>query len=261
LKKVLIFTCYRQPYSTIRMTRIIFILLAFTLFNYSCKTDTTSQTNYSAKDSILKKYISMVDTLPYYDTSTIEFKLLKAYSSNDTNTLKKLVGHLENMNTKLDWQINLDSCVKQQAFKDISSEEKYRFNYSSAFCPYTTSTTIIKYKDSTVLNTIVYQYAWDTLPCKIIDQSTITIDSLSWDKFQESLEVADFWGLKPDNGKHGVDGSTLEVYGFKKGTNSDWNPDQSSFISRWSPAYNSILNSFILLLKYSKTKKGCMWAS
>ena len=62
--------------------------------------------------------------MPYYDTSTIEFKLLKAYSSNDTNTLKKLVGHLEIMNTKLDWQISLDSCVKQQAFKDISAEEK-----------------------------------------------------------------------------------------------------------------------------------------
>ena len=203
----------------------------------------------------------MVDTLPYYDTSTNEFKLLKAYSSNDTNTLKKLVGQVEYMNTKLDWQINLDSCVKQQAFKDIRSEEKYRFTFSSAFCPYKTSTTIIKYKDSTVLNTIVYQYAWDTLPCKIIDQSTIRIDSLSWYKFQQSLEIADFWGLKPDNGKQGVDGSTLEVYGFKKGTNSKWNPDKSCYISRWSPAYNSILNSFVLLLKYSKTKKGCMWAS
>ena len=203
----------------------------------------------------------MVDTLPYYDTSTNEFKLLKAYSSNDTNTLKKLVGQIEYMNTKLDWQINLDSCVKQQAFKDIRSEEKYRFTFSSAFCPYKTSTTIIKYKDSTVLNTIVYQYAWDTLPCKIIDQSTVRIDSLNWYKFQQSLEIADFWGLKPDNGNYGDDGSTLEVYGFKKGTNSEWNPDKSCFISRWSPEYNSILNSFVLLLKYSKTKKGCMWAS
>lgn len=203
----------------------------------------------------------MVDTLPYYDTSTIEFKLLKAYSLNDTNTLKNLIEHLENINTKLGYQINLDSCVKQQEFKNIHAEEKYRFNYSSAFCPYTTSTTIIKYKDSTVLNTIVYQYARDTLPFKIIDQSAISIDSLSWDKFQESLEVADFWGLKPDNGKHSVDGSTLEVYGFKKGTNAEWNPDKSKFIERWSPEYNSILNSFILLLKFSKTKKGCMWAS
>ena len=203
----------------------------------------------------------MIDTLPYYDTSVIEFKLLRAYSLNDTNTLEKLVRYLENMNTKVDWQINMDSCVKQQALKDIKAEEKYRFNYGAAFCPYTTSATIIRYKDSTVLTTIVFQHAWDTLPCKIIDQSTIKIDSLSWDKFQESLEVADFWGLKPDNGKHGVDGSSLEVYGFKKGRNSEWNPDKASRIERWSPAYNSILSSFILLLKFSKTKKGCIWAS
>ncbi len=233
-------------------------MLAFTFFIYSCKTDTSHQTDNAIKDSVLKKYISMVDTLPYYDTGTIDFKLLKAYSLNYTNTLKKLVQHFENMNRKPDWEINLDSCVKQQAFNDISSEEKYRFVYSAAFCPYTTSTTIIKYKDSTILNTIVYQYAWDTLPCKIIDQSTILIDSISWEKFQESLEVADFWGLKPDNGNHGVDGSTLEVYGFKKGSNAERNPDKSSFISRWSPAYNSILNSFVLLLKYSKTKTGCI---
>ena len=60
--------------------------------------------------------------------------------------LQNLLDTLENINTKLSWQINLDSCVKQQDFKDINAEEKYRFNYSSAFCPYTTSTTIIKYK-------------------------------------------------------------------------------------------------------------------
>ncbi len=112
-----------------------------------------------------------------------------------------------------------------------------------------------------MLSTIVYQYAWDTIPCKIISQTTITIDSLRWDEFQVSLEVADFWGLKPDNGKRGVDGSTLEVYGFKKATNPTWDSDRSAFISRWNPAYNSIFSSFILLLKYSKTRKGCLTAS
>lgn len=243
------------------MIRIVFILLAFTPFFYSCKFEASYRTNSAVKDSILNRYFSIVDTLSYYDTNTIEFQLLKAYRLHDTNTLKKLVERFEKMNTKLDWQVNLDSCVKQVAFKELIAEEKYRFIYSAAFCPYTTSTTIIKFKDSFSLTTIVYQHAWDTLPCKIIDQSTITIDSISWEKFQESLQVADFWGLKPDNGKHGVDGSTLEVYGFKKGTNSEWNPDKYSFITRWSPAYNSILDSFILLLKFSKTKKGCMWTS
>jgi len=203
----------------------------------------------------------MVDTQPYYDTSTMEFRLIKAFSSNDTNTLKQLVGLIDKMHTELDWQNNLDSCLKQQSFKDINTEEEYRFIYTAAFCPYKTSTTIIKYKDSTVLNTIVYQYASDTLPCKIIDQSTITIDSISWDKFQESLEIADFWGLKPDNGRHGFDGSTLAVYGFKRAISSEWSPDKFNFIERWCPEYNSIFNSFILLLKYSKTKKGCITAT
>jgi hypothetical protein len=142
-----------------------------------------SQTNYSTRDSIFKNYMSLIDTLPYYDTSTIEHQLIKAYFSNDINSLKKLVRRVEHLNTTPSWRNDMDSCVKQQAFKDIEAEEKYRFNYSSAFCPYTTSITIIKYKDSNVLNTIVYQHAWDTLPCRIIDKSTNTIDSISWEKF------------------------------------------------------------------------------
>jgi hypothetical protein len=72
------------------------------------------------------------------------------------------------------------------------------------------------------------------------------------------LDVADFWGLKTDNGKHCVDGSSLEVYGFKKGTSAEWNPDKASYIERWCPGYHSIFDSFTILLKYSKIKKGCM---
>ena len=133
--------------SNFLMARIVFKILAFTLINCSCQTDTYHKTNFAVKDSFLKKYISIVDTLSYYDTSTLEFKLLRAYSSNDTNTLKKLVRHFENLNTKPGWQINMDSCVKQQPFKNINAEEKYLFNYSSAFCPYVTTSIIIKYKD------------------------------------------------------------------------------------------------------------------
>ncbi len=241
------------------MTRIIPLLLAFTLLNYSCKTDSSRQKKITVVDSVLRKYISIVDVLPYYDTTTIEFRLLKAYSLNDTSTLKKIVRQFEIANKEYDLEITLDSLLNQEAFNDLISEEKYRFIYSSSFCPYITTTTIVKFKNSTVLNTVVYQHTIDSLTYKIVDQSTFSIDSLRWEKFQESMEVADFWGLKHDNRKHGVDGSTLEVYGFKKGTNPDWDPDKSSFISRWSLANISILNCFILLLKYSNTKKGCLW--
>jgi len=203
----------------------------------------------------------MTDTIPYYDTSTIDYKLLKAYYKNDTLNLKKLQEYAARVNTKLKWEQDLDSCIDEVKFEDIKSDEAYRFVYSSAFCPYTTLITIIRYGDSFSLRSIVYQYAWDSTPCKIVDKSSINIDSASWDKFQESLIVADFWGLKQDNGKHGLDGSTLEIYGFKKGTNIQWNPDKSTFISRWSPGYAAIFHCFSLLLKFSKTRKGCVTVS
>ncbi len=110
------------------MIRISFTLLVLCLFNSSCQPDKPNQINMATKDSILNRYLSIVDTLPYYDTNSVELKILKAYSLNDTNKLKELVGHFGNMNTKLDWEITLDSCVKQQAFKDINAEEKYRLN-------------------------------------------------------------------------------------------------------------------------------------
>jgi hypothetical protein len=207
------------------------------------------------KDSLLQKFLSIVNTLPYYDTTGLDFKLLRACSVNDTNAIREIVKYFQFQNTKQKWQIDLDSCSKLQIFKDIQADEKYRFEYHGSFCPYKTSTTVVKNNDSIVINTIVYQYAWDTTPCKIIERSSVVIDSLKWEKFVESIERADFWGLKYDNGKHGVDGSVLEVYGFKKG--NLYGPAKANVISRWSPG-GSIVDCFILLLKYSKTKNGCL---
>ncbi len=240
------------------MSRINFIILTFTFFNYSCQIKKTYPIRNEVSDSVLKNFISMVDTMPQHNKSNIEFKLLKAYSENDTNKLKKLLENFKNEHTKLEWEINLDTCLKQQVFNEIMALEKYRFNYTAAFCSYTTTATIIKYKDSIIINSIVYQFTCNNAPCKIIEQNKVIIDSTKWEKFQESLLVADFWGLRPDNGRFGFDGSTLEVYGFKEGSKSALNSDKSSFITRWAPDNSSIFNCFILLLKYSKTKKGCI---
>lgn len=212
------------------------------------------------KDSILKRYLTIIDTLPYYDTTTNEYKILRAYNFNDTGKLKTILEYTKGSSRKPEWEINMDSCVKQTAFKDLKSEEAYRFNYSAAFCPFHTSATIAKYKDSIILETIVYQHAWDTTPCKVIGRTSIDVDSLSWAKFQESLTTADLWGLKRYNERRGADGDNLDIYGFRKGTNAQWNPDKSTFVSRWDPASTPILDCFVLLLKYSKTKKGCLTA-
>lgn len=99
------------------MTRSFFTLLLLCLFNSSCQPDKPNQINMATKDAILNRYLSIVDALPYYDTNSVELKILKAYSLNDTNTLKELVGHFENMNTKVDWEVTLDSCVNNRHLK------------------------------------------------------------------------------------------------------------------------------------------------
>ena len=241
------------------MARGFLIALLLPIIVFSCKTTpAVHKTEQDTRDSLLKRYFVKLDSLPFHDTTTIDYKLLKAYYFKEDSILKMLQGNFDRINTKSDWQINLDSCVRQDTFKDIKVEEVYRFVYRSAFCPYRTSVTIKKNKDSIVLNTLVFQYAWDNRPCIVIEQHSTQVDSLNWDKFQQSLQVADFWGAKEDNGDHGVDGSTLEVYGFIKGSGSYWNPDKSNYISRWCPGLLPIMESFGQLLKLSKTKKGCM---
>jgi len=240
------------------MKIVPYFICVFTIGMINCKTSTQKQLLVEKKDSLLQKYLGLIDSLPYYDSNSIDLQMLKAFSLNDTSTLEQLLERTRYLNTKLDWEKHLDSCVKQPSFEDIAAEEKYRFSYNQSFCPYVTTLTAIKQKDSMFLNTIVYQYAWDSVPCKIISQSIKPIDSLVWGEFQESLERADFWGLRSDNGRHGLDGSSLMAFGFKRSHYLQSAPDKSNFISRWSPASNAVFSCFILLLKYSKAKDGCI---
>jgi hypothetical protein len=234
------------------------LLLIIVLCSDSCRVDKAHDSNISTKDSILKEYISKVDSLPYYDTSSIEFRLLKAYSANDTAGLRKILDRFREDNSEIEWEKKEDSCVHQPEFRDIVADEKYRLDYTPPLCPFTSSTTIVRYHDSTILTTVVYEAAWEKKPCRVLDQSTVLIDESRWEEFQESLVAADFWGLKPHNGFSCNDGNTLEVYGFKKGTNREWDLDMSSHILRKGTRTSPIYKSLDLLLKISKTRNKCM---
>lgn len=72
-----------------------------------------------------------------------------------------------------------------------------------------------------------------------------------------ALVQADFWGLKKDNGVHGLDGNSLTVTGYKK---SGYSPgDQFNYVYRWLWQDYSISAPFNLVLKLSGNKKGCVW--
>jgi hypothetical protein len=185
----------------------------------------------------------------------MDYKMLKAYVLNDTAGLKALWEILDLKKSR--WDIMWDSCFNVKSIDEIKGEEIYRFSYTASFCRYHTVTTVIKTHDSVSVNTLVwhYEYGNTSMSCELVEQDTVLLDNTQWEKFEASLKVADFWGLKEDNGDTGLDGNTLYVDGCKRGF-----PKMRTRIHRWSPDEQPIQASFLLLLKYCKTKKGCLTA-
>jgi len=237
-------------------SKLVLFLIAILL--YSCHQDLNHNKSISTRDSILNQYLKVIDTLPYYDTANQDYQFLRAYALNDTSTLKNIRDYHTRFKT-IPWiDYYLDSSATSQDFSKLNADEAYSFGYYASFCPYYTVTTIFKSGEVIKINSIVYQNAdsYDSIPCKIVEQTMLTVDSLSWEKFKESLEVADFWGLKEDNGYHGVDGSSLNILGFQKVGRG--HKERRAYVTRWNPHNLSITGSFIMLLRFSKIKSGCL---
>ncbi|MEO7049721.1 MAG: hypothetical protein ABI091_30740 [Ferruginibacter sp.] len=225
----------------------LLIFLGCTFF--SCSENNPS-IKHTLKDSVLKAHLVEIDSLDFYDTTSIDYKIIKAYYNDDSVQLKKIEQYLYSNKIFMNqWKFG-DTCVHLTKLKDSKADSIYRFVYSEAFSPYQTNITISKSFDTARIHLIVYQKRRDTIPCEVIDDFDKKLSVREWNEFNNSLSSADFWGLKEDNGIHGADGSTLTVYAFIKGDNSYWHPQKTQKVSRWVPYNLPIYNSYNLLLKF-----------
>ena len=230
---------------------------------FSCRSGPTAlrvPATESWKDSILKRHLAVAGQVPFYDTTNVDFKMMRAYEANDSAGLTKMEANFESrVDTYTRNRHFIDSCTKQTPIDKLNGLEAYRFDYSGGLCPYSTSLTIVRYADSIRVNTLVYQMSWDgSNQYKQLAQYTIRLDSLRWADFRERLEEADFWGLKPDNDKNGLDGFSLHVSGFKDAY--DREPAKYGYVYRWCP-HSGIMDCFRWLIKVAKCKKGCVTAN
>jgi hypothetical protein len=231
------------------------ILLATVL--YSCHQNSTQNNSANTRDSVLSSFLNMVDSLPYYDTTNLNFQLVKAYKHNDTSKLKKLAGYIHATSTTPWMHAYLKPCAIHVEFDTLTADEAYKFSYESSFCDYYTIATITKRGNRIKAIATVYKNAstMDSIPCTIAQQYETDIDSASWVKFQQAIFAADFWGLKKDNEYHGVDGSSLAVQGYQRYLKG--NPRRSD-VSRWSRSMDNLLPPFLMLLRFCKILKGCI---
>jgi len=233
----------------------LFILIAVLV---SCNYQSNKTPYYSLKDSVLVKQLNSIESSNEFDTTDINYKTLKAYAANDTAFLKKMYFDIEE-SEKLNKQIQLiDSCIHQTKLQSLAVDEAYRFIYSAAFCPYNLNVTITKKGDSANLHLILYQYNGNTVNFRIITEFDKIITIRNWEDLVSSLNEADFWGLKKENGVTGFDGDDITVIGYKK--RPYWRNNQINYVHRWSVTNTALREPYNLILKLSGIKKGCYWA-
>ena len=244
---------------SIRPFRVAIPLLAF-LF-HGCRADPGKNRADSTRDTLVRAYFKRIATLPYYDTSNLNFQLLKAYTNNDTSTLKALADYTGRTSTTPWMNEYLKPCALNLEFDTLTAEEAYRFSYESSFCDYYTIATIVQRGGRIRADATVYKNASksDSLPCTIVQHGETELDRASWSKFQEEMLVADFWGSAQDNEYSGNDGNSLDVQGYRKffRGNRGVQP-RRHYVSRWSWTMDHLLPPFLLLLRRCKISKGCI---
>jgi hypothetical protein len=236
-------------------------LLTLTLFCSltltSCTQRDNSTSKYSIRDTVLKEHFLAIDSLPYYDTTEINYRVLKAYQSNDTTFFKNLSTQIKKASEYKRYWSSMDTCIHQQNLKDLGVDEAYRFEFLPAFCSTPINVTVTIKGDSANLHFLLYQNKHDTVSCKVISEYDKKMSSKEWEEFNDKLSLADIWGLKRENGIHGLDGSTITFIGYQKGNSSFNRPDKICYVNRWE--FSTLHDAFTYLLKISGNKKGCYW--
>jgi hypothetical protein len=223
----------------------------------SCNQGNNSELKYSIRDTVLKEHLLEIDSLPYYDTTEINYKILRAYQNNDTAFFKNLSSQIKREKEYKNYWSSMDTCIHQQKLQELGVDEAYRFIFLPAFCRTPINMTVTKKGDITNLHFLLFQNKYDTASCKIISEYDKKLTQKEWEEFSDKLLAADIWGLKRENGIHGLDGSTITFIGYQKGNSSFNRPDKISYVNRWE--FSTLHEAFTYLLKISGNKKGCYW--
>jgi len=239
-----------------KMPKAFILIIPCLVFFISCSSKGDKNLAYSFQDSVLQEHLSEFESMPYFDSTEINYKVLRAYKNNDTAFFTRLHNDIEIAKKyRYRWDSN-DTCIREQELSQLNVDEAYRFIYDAAFCIYRVHVTITKKTDSANLHFLIYQYSQDTMPCRVINEFDKSLSLKTWAEIRDAIDKSDFWGLKRDNGVHGVDGSSLTVIGYKKGKNHT-DTDKINFVSRWEEA--TLREPLNLILKISGNKQGCFW--
>lgn len=236
------------------MKYLLSIVIIIEIIFFTACIDRTEKMSF--KDSVTAYYIKYRDSLGEPDTAENNYKVLKAYVNDDTVFLKELLLRLQiDKHQALRWSY-MDTCVHQQKLQDMDVDEAYRFVYAFAFSRYKHNITVIKKGDSITLHYIKYEYEFDKqISSHIITVYDVKLSKKNWDDFEEAIYRADFWGLKKDNGFHGVDGDDVIVAGYSHTRLDYGRKAKFNLVSRWNVNYSTLEYPLQLAFKFAGVKE------
>lgn len=212
------------------MQRICFLIIP--LFYISCKQPSIAKEKMSFKDSVVIDYLNQIDSSEFYDTTTYDYKVLKAYMTNNIGFFKEMVRIKKISEAEENKYPPLDTCVHLKKISELNADEVYRFSHSQSFCYYNQIITINRIRDSVWLHYIEYSHPNDDgriieyrdkngirqagPGCKIEKQFYRQLTKKDWTVLEEKIEEAGYWGLKPQLFDSFTDGSHWQIAAYTK---------------------------------------------
>lgn len=203
---------------------------------------------YSFRDSAMTEYLKRADSLGLEDSTAMLYKLLTAYRNNDKPLLNEMLNHQYYVARHFS---KLFGKLPQLQKMDI--DEGYSFFHSQSFCAYAINVTITK-KDTNVLLHVVISK--DTANSGVVKQFGKRLSLKNWEKFTDIMGKTDFWGLKTDNGIHGLDGDMLIVVGYSRRSLYFDQAPKFNAVSRWGGSNLGLLDVYYFLLSSTGEKPG-----
>lgn len=196
----------------------------------------------------MTEYLRRADSLGLEDTTAMLHKMLTAYMDNNKPLLKSMLKNQYNTGRYFSKLFG-----KLPNLQKMDIDEGYSFFHSQSFCAYEINVTITKKDTNVLLHVVISQ---DTANSGVVKQFDKKLSLKNWEKFTDIMNKTDFWGLKTDNGIHGLDGDLLTVVGFSRRNLYFDQAPKFNAVSRWGGSNLGLLDVFFFLLSSTGEKSG-----
>ena len=246
------------------------LLLLTSLYLISCSSTTTKEKQPELRDIVAEKHFTHIGWNEFYDTTDLNYKILKAYRDNDQQALQKLNAELDVQRQDTIHREKIDTCVKLEHLSRMKVDEVYRFRHSQSFCKAVQVVTISKANETYRLHYVEFLSVGDpkesfpiitkngdtvSMTCIKAKEFEMPITKQEWEGLEKKVELADYWGLKPRNYQFGFDGSSWTIDAFTK-RYGYITTQQVHSVFRWSPE-NEFAELGVYFMKLARERGMC----